>query len=99
LSSFPKGGADIETIAKIVQGVTAIDRIHHIGCDVPRTNPIIGSFKRFQQQDAPYAGDVSAAVSTRAPFLLRACARVPVPKLRRRRRQLFSQQRRKGGPR
>jgi hypothetical protein len=57
--SFPTGGADLETICRIVTGVTAIDRTHYTGFDTPRTNPIWGMFKRFEQQDAPYAGDIT----------------------------------------
>jgi hypothetical protein len=56
---FPRGGADLETICQIVTGVTRIDRAHYTGFDVPRTNPIWGSFKRFEQSDAPYAGNVT----------------------------------------
>src|ERR1700690_3140107 len=56
---FPRGGADLETICQIVTGVTHIDRVHYTRFDVPRTNPIWGSFRRFEQQDAPYAGNVT----------------------------------------
>lgn len=52
---FPKGGADLETISRIVTGVTRIDRTNYTGFETPRENPIWGSFRRFDQQDAPYA--------------------------------------------
>jgi hypothetical protein len=56
---FPKGGATLEEISKIVIGVTRIDRTYYQGFDTPRTNPIWGSFKRFEQSDAVYGGNVT----------------------------------------
>jgi hypothetical protein len=56
---FPQGCADLEVISKIVTGTTLIDRTHYVGFDTPRANPIWGSFKRFEQPDAPYAGNVT----------------------------------------
>lgn len=57
--AFPKGGADLQTISRIVTGVTNLDRTHYVGFEAPRTNPIWGTFRRFDQQDAVYAGDVT----------------------------------------
>lgn len=55
----PNGGADLENISRIVIGVTRIDRVHYTRYDVPRTNPIWGSFRRFEQHDAAYAGVIT----------------------------------------
>jgi hypothetical protein len=57
LTSYPKGGTDIATLARIIAGVTAIDRIHYIGYEVSSTNPILGAFRRFQQVDQPYKSE------------------------------------------
>jgi hypothetical protein len=54
---FPKGGADLETISRIVTGVTFLDRTHYVGFEAQRTNPIWGTFRRFDQHDAVYAGE------------------------------------------
>ena len=56
---YPTGGADLETICQIITGVTLIDRTHFIEFDVPRTNPLWGSFRRFDQVDAPYAPETA----------------------------------------
>lgn len=56
---FPKGGADLETISRIVTGVTCLDRTHYVGFEAPNTNPIWGTFRRFDQQDAVYSGNVT----------------------------------------
>jgi hypothetical protein len=56
---FPDGGADLESVQAIVEGVTHIDRVHFVRYDVPAVNPIIGQFRRFRQYDAVYAGEVT----------------------------------------
>jgi hypothetical protein len=55
LRQFPEGGIDLETITKIVVGVTKIDRVHFTEYNVPSDNPIIGEFRRFEQRDAVYS--------------------------------------------
>jgi hypothetical protein len=55
LSSYPKGGTDIETIARITAAVTHIDNVNYVGYDVPATNPILGSFLRFKKRESVYA--------------------------------------------
>jgi hypothetical protein len=57
--SFPEGGADLETITRIVTGVTRIDRTCYTEFVVPRDNPIWGSFKRFEQSEGVYAGEAT----------------------------------------
>jgi hypothetical protein len=56
---FPDGGADLESICGIITGVTHIDRVHYTSYNVPRANPFWGSFKRYEQMDAPYADKVT----------------------------------------
>lgn len=56
---FPEGGADLEAVQKIIEGVTHIDRVHFVKYEVSGENPIIGQFRRFRQHDAPYAGEVT----------------------------------------
>jgi hypothetical protein len=58
LSSYPKGGTDIETIARIISAVTHVDTINYVGYDVPNTNPILGSFLRFRKRENVYADEV-----------------------------------------
>lgn len=54
LSSYPKGGTDIETIARIIAAVTHVDNVNYVGYDVPSTNPILGSFLRFRKRENVY---------------------------------------------
>lgn len=54
LREFPDGCASLQAITRIVSGVTMIDHVWFIEYDVPRANPIWGSFRRFERRLAVY---------------------------------------------
>jgi hypothetical protein len=56
---FPDGGIDLETLTRIVVGVTGIDRINFVRYDARESNPVLGEFRRYRQVDAPYASEIS----------------------------------------
>lgn len=56
LKSFPKGVQDIETFANLVTMLTPVDHIRYVGYDVPPTNPLLGSFRRFNLIPGAYQG-------------------------------------------
>lgn len=46
--------ADLETITKVVEGVTIIDKVVFVEYDTPRENPIWGSFQKWIQRPSAY---------------------------------------------
>ncbi|WP_371423277.1 hypothetical protein [Tardiphaga sp.] len=59
LKSHPKGIQDIEMFANIVIMMTGVDNVRFVGYDVPVTNPILGSFRRFNHIPGAYLPDES----------------------------------------
>ena len=46
---------DLDTITRIVTGVTAIDKVVFVRYDTAPTNPVWGSFQKWVQRPSPYS--------------------------------------------
>jgi hypothetical protein len=80
LRSFPKGVQDIETFANIVTMMTGVDQVSYVGYDVPATNPLLGSFRRFNQIPGPYVAEKTIVEVRYAQHLEGALKRLVVVK-------------------
>lgn len=49
------GKTDLDTITKVVVGVTAIDKVVFVKYDTPPDNPVWGSFQKWVKRPSPYS--------------------------------------------